>query len=199
MLQLNAAAFSTKYDGIQLNFQEGVSPTVQNAGDARIKGFEIEALAAPSDIFSIVASVGYLDAYYTEVAPQAQVAPNPFQLGVFADAALPKAPDWKINISPRVEVPVGEGSLTFIADWTHTTSMRNDTEGTILLLRPSTDIINASLTYRPPSDQWNLTVGGTNLTDERYLVTGQAQIAGGQIYGTYSRPAEWYARLGFEF
>jgi iron complex outermembrane receptor protein len=199
MLQLNAAVFSTKYNGIQLNFQEGVSPTVQNAGDARIKGFEIEALAAPNDIFSIVASVGYLDAYYTDVAPQAQVAPNPFQQGVSEGAALPKAADWKINISPRVELPVGEGTLTILADWTHTTSMRNDTEGTILLLRPVTDIINASVTYRPPRDQWNLTVGGTNLTDERYLVTGQAQIAGGQIYGTYSRPAEWYARLGFEF
>jgi iron complex outermembrane recepter protein len=30
-------------------------------------------------------------------------------------------------------------------------------------------------------------------------VTGQAQVAGGQIYGTYSRPAEWYARLGVKF
>jgi iron complex outermembrane receptor protein len=30
-------------------------------------------------------------------------------------------------------------------------------------------------------------------------VTGQAQIAGGQIYGTYSRPAEWYVRVGFSF
>jgi len=33
----------------------------------------------------------------------------------------------------------------------------------------------------------------------RYIGTGQAQIAGGQIYGTYNRPAEWYARLGFKF
>ena len=38
-----------------------------------------------------------------------------------------------------------------------------------------------------------------NLTDERYLVTGQAQFAGGQAYGTYSRPREWYARLNVNF
>ncbi len=43
------------------------------------------------------------------------------------------------------------------------------------------------------------TLGATNLLDERYLVTGQAQIAGGFIYGTYSRPAEWYVRVGVEF
>jgi len=199
LLQLNVAAFSTKYEGIQLNFQEGVSPTVKNAGDARIKGFEVEAVAAPTDIFSINASVGYLDAYYTRVDPGAQVPPSDIQLGVYRDADLPKAPHWKINISPRLEVPVGNGSVVLLADWTHTTSMRNDTEGTILLLRPNTDIINASITYEPDNANWNLTAGGTNLTDERYLITGQAQIGGGVIYGTYSRPAEWYARLGFEF
>ncbi|AKH42584.1 iron complex outermembrane receptor protein [Altererythrobacter atlanticus] len=199
LLQLNLAAFSTKYEGIQLNFQEGVSPTVKNAGNARIKGFEIEAQAAPSDIFTVNASIGYVDAYYTSVDGPAQVDPNPLQLGVFAGASLPKAPDWKINISPRLEVPFGAGSLIVLADWTHTTSMRNDTEGTRLLMRPSTDIVNASVTYQPDLAGWNLTVGGTNLTDERYLVTGQAQIGGGVIYGTYSRPAEWYARLGFEF
>jgi outer membrane receptor protein involved in Fe transport len=47
-LQLNLAAFTTRYDGIQLNFQQGVSPTVQNAGTARIKGFEAEATIAPA-------------------------------------------------------------------------------------------------------------------------------------------------------
>ncbi|KPL69529.1 TonB-dependent receptor [Erythrobacter sp. SG61-1L] len=198
-LQLNAAAFSTEYNGIQLNFQEGVSPTVQNAGDARIKGFEVEAVAAPTDNFQITASIGYLDAYYTDVAGPAQVAANPFQLGVFAGADLPKAPDWKINISPRLELPVGNGSLVLLGDWTHTTSMRNDTEGTILLMRPATDIVNASATYRPDDANWDITVGATNLTDERYLVTGQAQIAGGVIYGTYSRPREWYVRVGFDF
>src|SRR5690606_35527870 len=110
-LQLNAAAFSTKYEGIQLNFQEGVSPTVKNAGDARIKGFEIEAQAAPSDFFTVTASVGYLDAYYTRVDAPAQAAPSDIQLGVFAGADLPKAPDWKINIAPRLEVPLASGSL----------------------------------------------------------------------------------------
>lgn len=198
-LQLNAAVFTTKYKGIQLNFQQGVSPTIQNAGDARIKGFEIEMVAAPADGFTITASAGHLDAYYTNVLAPAQVAPNPFQLGVQKGSDLPKAPSWKFNVAPRFEMAVGDGKIVALADWTHTTGMRNDTEGTILLLRPTTDIVNASLQYQAPENQWNLTVGGTNITNERYLVTGQAQIAGGQIYGTYSRPAEWYVRLGFEF
>ncbi|MBT0670944.1 TonB-dependent receptor [Novosphingobium profundi] len=199
MLQLNAAAFTTRYEGIQLNFQQALSPVVQNAGTARIKGFEIEAIAAPVQMLTVTGSVGYLDAYYTEVLAQAQVAPSALQAGVYKGADLPKTPHWKFNVSPRLEVPLGKGTLVALADWTHTTSMRNDTEGTYMLARPIVDTINASVTYTPPGKQWNLTVGGTNLTDQRYLVTGQAQIAGGQIYGTYNRPAEWYARLGFEF
>ncbi|MDR2214751.1 MAG: TonB-dependent receptor [Nevskiaceae bacterium] len=197
-LQLNAAAFSTQYKGIQLNFQEGVSPTVQNAGNARINGFEVETLAAPVDNFTITASLGYLDAYYTSLEAPAQVAPSPFQLGVAVDSDLPKAPHWKFNVSPRLELPVSNGSVVLLADWTHTASMRNDTEGTILMLRPSTDMFDASVGYYPSGKNWNVTVGGTNLSDERYIITGQAQIAGGVIYGTYNRPREWYMRLGFD-
>ncbi len=197
---LNAAAFTTKYEGIQLNFQQGVSPTVQNAGDARIKGLEVETVFAPGNGFSINASVGLIDAEYTDVLGPAQVPANPLQGGIFPGADLPKTPDFKFNVSPRFEFNPGNGAtVILLADYTHTSSMWNDTERTFLLERPATDILNLSATYREPDGRWYVTVGGTNLTDERYLTTGQAQIAGGQIYGTYSRPAEWYARLGVDF
>lgn len=198
-LQLNAALFTTKYGGIQLNFQQGVSPTIQNAGDARIKGFEVEITAAPTDGFTINTSVGYLDAKYTNVLAPAQVAANPFQGGVFPGGELPKTPKWKFNISPRYEVGVGEGKVILLADYTHTSSLWNDTERAFLLQRPSNDLLNGSITYRAPDEHWDVTLGMTNITNERYLVTGQAQIAGGQFYGTYSRPREWYAKLGLKF
>ncbi|MFM6831996.1 MAG: TonB-dependent receptor [Novosphingobium sp.] len=198
-LQINAAAFTTDYKGIQLNFQQGVSPTIQNAGDAKIKGFEVEVVAAPTDGFLINASVGYTDAYYTSVLAGAQVAPNPFQAGVIPGADLPKTPKWKFNISPRYEVGLGgDSKVVILADYTHSSSLWNDTERAYLLQRAPTDIVNGSIAYKS-GNNWDLTVGMTNITDERYLVTGQAQIAGGQFYGTFSRPREWYARLGVEF
>lgn len=210
-LQLNLAAFTTEYKGIQLNQQIGVSPTVANLGNARVRGFELEAVAAPTPQFTINASIGYLDAQYTYICGErgnaaafcggnsAFVAPNPYQLGVFKGAPLPKAPKWKMNISPRYEAKIGSGSIVFLADYTHTSSMRNDTEGSILLIREPTDLVNGSISYKPDQGHWDLTVGGTNLTNKRYLITGQAQIAGGEIYGTYNRPTEWYARLGVKF
>lgn len=201
-LQINAALFQTKYKGIQLNFQQGVSPTIQNAGDATIKGFEVELEAAPAQGLTISGSVGYLDATYDRVDPGAQVAPASGvfgDYGVIAGATLPKTPKWKFNLGPRYKLDLGsKGAITVLADYTHTSSLKNDTEGYFLLVRGATDIVNASIQYKAP-EYWSLTFGATNLTDERYLVTGQAQFAGGQAYGTYSRPREWYARLGVEF
>lgn len=198
-LQVNAAAFTTKYRDIQLNFQLGISPTIQNAGDARIKGFEIETVAALVPGLTVNTSLGYIDAYYTSVLPGAAVAPNPIQAGVFDGAPLPKTPEWKFNISPRYEYVLGNGgAVVALVDYTRTSSMWNDTERAFLLQRPSSDMLNASLTYEAPSGNWSLTVGGTNITNDRYLTTANVQAAG-VIFGTYNRPAEWYAKLGLEF
>jgi iron complex outermembrane receptor protein len=62
------------------------------------------------------------------------------------------------------------------------------------LERDAVSMLNASLTYQAHSDAWSLTAGA-NLLNERYLTTGQFQPGGGIIYGTYSRPVEWYFKL----
>ena len=192
-VQLNLAAFTTKYKGIQLNFQQGISPTLQNSGNARIKGFEVEATALLIEGLRIDGSIGYTDARYTSVEPASQVAPNFFQAGVFRGASLPKAPKWKVNLSPQYTLTLaGGGALIFLADYTHTTAIWNDTERSFLLRRPSTDLLNLSVTFRPSGQPWELTVGGTNVTDERFVMTGLTNIAAGTITGTYNRPAEWY-------
>ena len=201
-LQLNLAAFTTDYRGIQLNIQIGTSPTIANAGNARIKGFEAELVARPFSGFTVNASVGYISAKYTYVDPAvaAVSGTNIFQAGTFVGASLPKTPDWKINISPRYEARLGNGAkLIFLGDWTHTTSLWNDTQRTYLLRRPATDMINAAVTYEAPDGHWSLTAGGTNLTEDRYLTSGGSNIADGIMFGTYNPPREWYARLGIKF
>lgn len=201
-LQINAAAFTTKYTDIQLNYQVGTSPTIDNVGNARIKGFEVELVAQPVEAFTLNASVGYLDAYYTQLDPAVAVTsgPDALQAGAIIGGPLPKTPEWKINISPRLELPMGNGGkIVLLGDWTHTTKIWNNVERTFSLLRPKVDIINASISYTDPSERYTLTLGGTNLTGERYLASGTSIPASGVISGSYNRPAEWYARIGFEF
>ena len=201
-LQLNGSVFQTQYDGIQLNFQQGTSPTIRNAGDAKIKGVEVEAVAVPFEGFTVNASVGYLHARYTDVLAGvlAVSGPNVFQAGTFVGAPLPKTPDWKINISPRYEFKLGNGgTVTALADWTYTSSIWNNAQRTYLLKRPAVQVVNASVSYADPDGAWTLTAGGTNLTDKRYLTTGNENIAAGAIFGTYSRPREGYVRFGVTF
>ncbi len=68
-LQANVAAFLSKYDGIQLNVQEGPSPVYQNAGNATIKGLEFELQSVFDNGLALNFTAGYLDAYYTSLNP----------------------------------------------------------------------------------------------------------------------------------
>ena len=68
----------------------------------------------------------------------------------------------------------------------------NDAINTSLLMRPDTNILGASLTYASPDERYELTVGGTNITDDRFLTTGNQDTTASIVYGTYNPPAEWY-------
>jgi len=199
-LQLNLAAFTTKYSDIQLNYIFGVTPTLRNAGTARIKGVELEANANIGGGLSVSSSLSYTDAKFTSVQAGSIVNPNPYQAGVFAGSPLPKSPKWKINISPRYELKLANGAkLIQTVDYTYQSKIWNDTERSYLIAQPSSNTLGASLSYVAPSRQYRITVGGTNLLKERYVTNGFAQLGGGLIYGTYNRPREWYAKLGFNF
>jgi iron complex outermembrane receptor protein len=188
-LQLNASAFYTEYQDIQLNQQEGVSPTIRNAGDAEFYGFEVELQSILTGRLEIVASAGYNHAQYTRKAA-----------GVAAGDSLPKTPEWKFNIGPRYELPLNnQGAVVFNADFTHTAELYNDTENTPELKRDAVNMLNASVSYQAPEERWYATAGVVNALNERYLVTGAANLASGQIYGTYNRPIEWFVTLGTQF
>jgi iron complex outermembrane receptor protein len=70
-LRLNLAAFYTDYKGVQITyntdpFNTGVPfvPTLANAGNAHIKGLEVESSFAPVKALRIDGSLGYVDAKY---------------------------------------------------------------------------------------------------------------------------------------
>ena len=48
-----------------------------------------------------------------------------------------------------------------------------------------------------PSGKATFTIGGTNITDKRYITTGQPQFAG-VVLGTCNAPREWYASFALK-
>jgi iron complex outermembrane recepter protein len=189
-LIVNAAAFYSKYDGIQLTYQVLTSPVTENAGDAAIKGLELEVQSIVTNHFSLSSSLGYMDAYYTSISPFAVATTGP---------VLPKTPRWKVALSPDVHTRIANGgTLRAGVDYTFTSMMFNDVQNTALLSRPNVSMVDASASYVLPSGRATFTIGGTNLTDKRYITTGQPQFAGGVVFGTYNAPREWYATFGLK-
>ena len=190
-LSVNTAVFWSNYDQIQLTYTQSTSPVTQNAGNARIKGFETEAQSLLGEYFAINGSVGYMDAKYTEVNQFAQATTGPY---------LPKTPRLKVSLSPDVHTKLPNGATVRLGvDYTHTSEIYNDVQDTELLKRPKEDMFNVSTSLVSPTGKTTFTVGGTNLTDRRFITTGQPQVAGGTVYGSYNAPREWYATLGVKF
>jgi iron complex outermembrane receptor protein len=204
-LQANLAVFYSKYTGIQLNVQEGPSPVYQNAGDADIKGAELEMQSILGGGFALNLAAGYLDAYYTYLnpclvynncdpaqGPQITQGGGQFTL----DSKLPKTPKYKVAISPTWDGHLDNNSVIRLqADFTITASMFNDGPNTPLYARPETHMLNASIHFLPPNGKYEFIVGGTNLTDDRYFTTGSTNYAAGEVVGSYNPPRQWYATL----
>ncbi|MCC7461150.1 MAG: TonB-dependent receptor [Gammaproteobacteria bacterium] len=212
-LQANLALFYNKYDGIQINVQQGPSPVYQNAGDAKIKGAELELQAVMDNGLGVGLTGGYMDAYYTFLEPcllynavnNVCAAANgssysPIWGGFTMDTKLPKTPEYKFSISPSYDTTLPGGSrLRLLADYTHTASVQNTAPNTPLLERPSTEMLNASIHWAPSGGKYEFAIGGTNLTDERYLTVGSTNPAAGEIIASYNAPRMWSASVKVKF
>jgi iron complex outermembrane receptor protein len=181
---INSAIFYTEYDGIQLNFQEGASPVLHNAGNARIKGIEVESQAILGAGFSFNLAGGYIDAKYTKIAPE---------VGIPLSSKLPKTPRYKYSIGPNYDLSLPNGAgMRFSVDYTRTADLFNDSLNTPELHRPATNSLGASIHYMGQDDKYEIILGGTNLTNDRWLTSGSINLAAGEKVGTYNRPLEWY-------
>jgi iron complex outermembrane recepter protein len=206
-LQANMAVFYSKYDSIQLNVQEGPSPVYQNAGNATIKGVELELESVFDNGLSLNLAAGYLDAYYTYLNPcllyfanaAGQCVPSagtqyvPGVGGFSYSSELPKTPKEKVTVSPTYDfrLPNG-GTLRGQADYTYVAHLFNDSLNTVLLERNSTNTVNAAILYIVPSGRYQFIAGATNLTDDRYITTGSTNYAAGEVVASYNPPRMWY-------
>src|SRR4051812_37795079 len=100
-LLFNVAAFYSKYDGIQLNYQVLTSPVTQNAGNAVIKGVELQTQGLVGKYLSFITNVGYMDAAYSEINAGARATTGP---------VLPKTPRWKVAIGPELHTGLANGA-----------------------------------------------------------------------------------------
>jgi len=223
-LRANAALFSTDYNGIQLNIQQGISPVYTNAGDARIKGAELELQSIVGGGLSFNFSASYIDAYYTFVNKYANIPQYINNLGATfcpvtvgpvnpvtglvtgvcnfnsgakqTDAKLPKTPKYKFTFDPEYDLSMSsDAALRFIASFTYTAELWNDSLNTPELRRPATRDLSASIHYVAAKDLYDFAVGGTNLTNDRYPTAGSPNVGAGEVGAYFNPPRMWYVSL----
>ena len=182
-LLVNVAGFYTDYTEIQLNQQIGASPVLKNLGDANIYGAEFEAQADLGAGFFVRANTGYIDAYYYKLDPSVGTS-------ITLQSKLPKTPMWKVNINPEWDHDLGNGqALQIQGSYTHTSSLYNDSLNTPLLKRPSLDLLDLSAQMTFANGKYAVAVGGTNVTDKRYITEGSLNYAAGFVDASYNAPA----------
>ena len=116
------------------------------------------------------------------------------------DAKLPKTPRYKFSIYPQWDVGLSNTAiLRFLAQYTYTAEMFNDSLNTPQLRRPPTHMLDASIHYVSPKSMYDFAVGGTNLTDDRFITAGSPNYGAGEVGGYYNPPRMWYASLRVNF
>jgi iron complex outermembrane receptor protein len=193
-LRINLAAFTTNYDRMQLTeYQELGAPLTVNAGDSRIRGGELELVAAPLQGLEVSYSLGILSAHYTSlIANSALNLPPEVQIGL--NSKLQKTPPNESLIGVDYRLPkllLPGGNFVVHADWRFTAHTYNDAQNSIFLYQPSYNIGNASVAWQAESGKWSLRLLGYNLTNRQYIVSGDSNYGIGFHEAEFNRPREW--------
>lgn len=214
MVRFNAAAFLSKYNGIQLSLGNCTAITGAgfgapcalpvNAGDADIKGIELETTIRPVNGMTIDGSLSYIDFKYksfgtysatvggvtSTVAVGGPTNLNGPQLGDYA----PYTPKWKWSIGAQYEIDLGKiGSLTPRVDASYQSKIYTVSANRSSNRIDAYGVANARLTWRNAQEDLEVSLEVTNMFDEYYLLTIYDQTVGGQGYanGQPGRPREW--------
>ena len=217
-VRLNIATFLSKYKDIQLTLGNCTAITGAgfgapcalpvNAGNADIKGVEVETTIRPVSGMTIDGSVSYLDFDYkkfgTYTAGTTTVAvggPTNLNGPQFGDYA-PYTPKWKWAAGAQYEIDLGKaGSLTPRLDASYQSAIYTvSANRSSNRIAPYT-VANARLTWRNAGADLDVSLEVTNVFDKYYLLTIYDQTVGGQGYasGQPGRPREWAVSVKKKF
>jgi iron complex outermembrane receptor protein len=226
-LRVNPSIFLTDWKDIQFNVLVPTSTTVvaatANAGDARIKGFELETQFAATDRVQLMSALSLLDGHYTRVDdltrtiyPYGFLAtfPNPATGQVFPGSSvsvpnislgtpLQRAPKTKISVGAQYAQPfVANSRLVGSMNYAWTSQQQSAVTIGDSVTLPSYGLLNARLEYVTADERWSVGFFGTNLTNKYYLIGG-VNFAAGYTVGAeeldLGRPREYGIDLKARF
>ena len=193
--RLNLAAFFTDYEDMQIIVRQGFAPITFNAGQAEIKGFELESTWVPSPAWIIQANVGYTDAEYVDLDASVE------SVGITEDSKLPQTAEWTGNLGVAYTHQIGQWSITPRFDWAYTDEVYNNAVNKPQLIQDAYDMLNAAITVMRDDGAWEFMLAGRNLGDETILVSGNSgyNTGSGYLTATFAREREWSFSAKYSF
>lgn len=167
ILRFNAAVFQSEFSNIQFTTAQpdglgGSTLVIDNAGKARIKGVEVEAVLS-IDRLRLNANLGVIDAKYTQIEPTA--------VGITKNSKFPYTPKVTYGFGASYSISTGFGGVELNADYSWRTKIA-------YALTPPQDpanigeaygLLNGKITLRLQSGI-EVSAWGKNLTNKRYVV-----------------------------
>jgi len=190
-LRLNVAAFYNKYKDIQLVLSDctalfgplGVPCLLPaNAGDANVKGGEVELDWTPLRGLQIDSSYSYLDFKMTRINAAT---------GLDLSKVTPYTPKNKWSLGAQYEIPLGTaGWVTPRLDVSYQAKVYSDITNTPLGTIDSYTLINARLSWQSSEKSWQASLECRNLTDKLYYLSKAdgAVNGGGAAFGAPGLP-----------
>lgn len=179
-LTLNAAGFWTDVH----NYQSAITTLtnlgtylqyIQNVGNVRSRGFELDAQVQPNELISFTASLAYTDSYYRSY----HNAPAPVEranLGATTDLSgqqIAGAPKLTYTLAADVTQPLGVHALSVYghADFSHRSSFFTQVTNSAYSRVQGYGLVNARIGLRTEDSRWDLSLWARNLLDKSYFQT----------------------------
>ncbi|MEM9305468.1 MAG: TonB-dependent receptor, partial [Pseudomonadota bacterium] len=206
-LRFNATFFNVDYEDAQralvATLENEFGQTFQetrffNAAELNVKGIELEATALISDNFTINANFGYLDGEYDKFEADTD---GDGTIDVdFSDRPLQRAPEYQFTVGGTYDQQLSNGGTilynlnAYYED--ESVYIYSDVDSSFDTFIPSKTLINGSVTYFAPNDQYYVRLFARNLDDERYVNAAQP-VANLWTFGTYGEPRTYGLEVGF--
>lgn len=168
-IRLNAAAFTTDYEDLQVATITSSAVSLENAAQADISGFEFDVTALINQHWTLAGSFGYLDATYDDfVGCPAGGAIAVTPLPNCASNFLNLAPEYTASASAAFNYPISS-SMEFNAliDWNYRSEVFFEPQNEVRLSGDSRSLLN--LRMGVSTEHWDFIAWAKNLTDETYI------------------------------
>ncbi|MDG5497804.1 TonB-dependent receptor [Niveispirillum sp. BGYR6] len=188
-LRTNLSVYRNDLSDLQQTIEIAPSSyAVQNIGDSRVYGAELEVTFMPVEGLNLFANLGLMDDKYTHLDPLSDAA-------VAGARHLPLLTPWTVQTGFTYDTPrfwQDRVKLRLSSSYQH----QGDYYSTVanLLESKMPGLINASIALLDGEEGWNITFAGKNLSNKTYFTTAPTNAA-----IAVAEPRTWSLTAGYKF